>query len=354
MIPPLRPTLRRLATLVVVAVLLVVLWFSYRLLSSNETHGPAINFVQNRGGDPSASLPRTPLNPIKAQTKTAPAASRQDIIDGILAVYRKTQLSRELDLAQQRYGTDYWKPDHNGAELAALRERRDALLRDLSDEGNRAIASYFPNQAVEPVTLRPLFDDDHPAPNITYLSPDSRERFEAALLRQPELDRQKADEIARETLSAEELEWYHRWNDRNAAALRNELVGFDANEREFNALLQQNRVAGETGESYGSGFALEGQIGHDRLMQLETLRSPAMHTAIQDLNHAGLPLDSAAWLASTRQRAIADIQQIWQNATLSDAAKAQQVSAVQRQYGQQIDARLGRRGSTLEEIGRAP
>lgn len=353
MLSKLSPTLRRFLTLILFVAVLAVVWLSVRWRHPAQTPTFATSTALHHADSATSARAQAPTPSAVARPPTA-SASRQDIIDGVLAVYRKTQLNRELELEQQRYGTDYWKPDRNGAELAALRTRREAMLRQLSEEANRAIAAYFPNESVEPITLRPMFNDDEPAPNVTYLSPTARARFEEALLRLPDIDRRKADEQALQVLSGSDLEWYHRWNDRNAVALREQLLGFDPTEREFNALLQQNRVLGEAGDSYGGGFALEGQLGRERLAQLEALSSPAMHTALQDLNRAGLALANAEWLAATRQRAATEIQQVWQDTTLSDPAKAQQVSALQRQYGAAIDARLGRRGSTLEEMGRSP
>jgi hypothetical protein len=160
--------------------------------------------------------------------------------------------------------------------------------------------------------------------------------------------------VASRLLSGAELEWYRRWNDPLAVTLRQQIVGFDASEREFNVLMQHNRVLAEAGEAYGSSFALEGQLGRERYTQLETVQSPAMQSAVQDLNRAGIALVNAEWLASTRQRATEEIQQVWQSTNLSDTAKAQQVSTLQRQYGVMIDTRLGRHGSTVDEVGQTP
>jgi hypothetical protein len=352
--PTPNPFLSRLLAPLVAAALILAIWLWMHASRPKEI-GAIDRAVVQHESSPAAEEPiDTPRQPAIAAVHPTNPTSRQDIIDGVRAVYRKVQLTRELDLEQQRYATDYWKPDHNGADLAALRSQRATLLRELSEEATRVIAAYFPNEAVEPLTLKPLFSDDSPAPNLSFLSADSRRHLESELLQNSELDRARFDDVAARVLSGPELEWYRRWNDPMAAALRQQLVGFEASEREFNVLLQHNRVLAEAGEAYGSSFALEGQLGRERYTQLEAFKSPAFQSAVQDLNRAGIALVNADWLASTRQRAAEEIQQVWQSPSLSDAAKAQQVSTLQRQYGVMIDTRLGRHGSSVDEVGQTP
>jgi len=71
----------------------------------------------------------------------------------VLALYRKEQLTRELDLEQLRYGRHPWQTEPNGRELAALQQTRDALLKELSAEANQVLDRLFPAEAGEAITL---------------------------------------------------------------------------------------------------------------------------------------------------------------------------------------------------------
>ncbi len=348
--PPAVSSFRTRALLVVGTLLfLVIFWWSTRP-DAKPARFPTVRqpaLAPARSIHP-ATLPR--LGAPKSDPADQPTAA--EVVAYVTAIYRHEQLTRELDLEQRRYGNTYWQSDRDGAELARIRADRAALIAELGAEANAVLATELGPEAGAAVTLTPFFDDDHPAPNLTYLSPRSREAFEAEVLAVGANRREQFADIATATLSPAELAQYHAWNDRASAALRTELVGFDASEAEFQAILHTDRSGEAVPEIVAANLAT--QLGAERYQQLVQLENPAMLTAVHDLNRAGLPLTFASWLATTRQNAMAAIQQVWQDNTLSDANKSDRVSALQRTYGQSISATLGRPVSNLDELGAAP
>jgi len=82
--------------------------------------------------------------------------------------------------------------------------------------------------------LTAFFSLDRPGPNLGFLSPASREKMTEAILaraQEGELEAGNLMETAGRVLSGAELADYTRWNAPVAAALRNRLAGFDADER---------------------------------------------------------------------------------------------------------------------------
>jgi hypothetical protein len=241
--------------------------------------------------------------------------TRREATELVRALYRKEQLTSELDLEQLRYGYKYWQSECNGRELAELQHARDSMLKQLSAEANQVLNDLFPNEAGEPITLLALFDTTHPGPNLTFLSPSLREQFESEILAGDEdhgVDRERLFDIATRLLPSNKMESYRRWNDRSAAVLRDRLIGFNQTESE--------------------------------------LKDPAMSTALRDLQRFGLPLGEAEWLAATRALAVEDIGKIWQSAALSDAMKRESVTQTERAYSQTIATKLALPEASLDGL----
>jgi hypothetical protein len=277
------------------------------------------------------------------------ASTRREATEWVRALYRKEQVTRELDLEQRRYGRNYWQSECNGRELAILQQTRETLLKQLSAEATQLLNDLFPGEAGEPIALVAIFAPDRPGPNLTFLSASARERFEARILSADGV-REHLIEIATQVLRPEEMESYHQWNDRAVAALRNQLVGFDQTEGEFGAILLETRLVAEDGEASGTGPTLERQLGAARYADLLRIKDPPMHTALQDLQRLGLPLAEAEWLAATRTRAIAEMDEIWKNAALTDVTKRERVLQLERIHGQTIAAKLALPDATLDGL----
>jgi hypothetical protein len=275
--------------------------------------------------------------------------TREEVVTFVLATYRKELFTRELELEQRRYGHAYWKSDRSGAVLAQLRADRTTLIAELTAEANDVLAATLPKDRPATITLAPFFDDDHPGPNVGFMSAESRARFEAQVLASGTAAPENLATIATDILAPAELALYHAWNDHANAALRTILIGFDATEAEF--LTIRDAHATESANDPAVAAKLEATLGHDRYIQLVQLESPPLQTAVQALNRLGLPLANASWLASTREAATAAIQQVWQDKMLPDAAKADRVALLQRELGQAVATKLGVPGSDLDELG---
>jgi hypothetical protein len=202
--------------------------------------------------------------------------------------------------------------------------------------------------------LTAIFSAEHAGPNLAFLSPAQRERFEAEILADDgghgADDPGRLGAIAARVLPPDKVDLFHRWNDPAAAALRAQLVGFNPSEDEFIAIrgeMQSLAAEGETTEPAGH---LEIALGSARFAELQKLLEPALHTAINDLQRLGLPLAEAPWLAETRARATADLGEIWRSTTLTDAMKRDRVTQTERFYGQAIAAKLGLPAAALDGI----
>ncbi len=274
----------------------------------------------------------------------------------VRALYRREQLTRELDLEQQRYGAHYWQAERSPRAIAQLQQAKAALLAQLAAEANQVLDELFPGQAGEPLAFAAIFDADHPGPQAADLPAALRARFEAEVLARG-VDRDPCAErwleIAEQILPAAEAETYRRWNEPAAAALRARLVGFAASEAEFGAILDATRANGGEPDS-GVAAALETTLGAARFAEWQASQAPALRGALHDLQRLDLPLENAAWLATTRTSAIAAIQRTWQDATLADAAKARQVALLERVYGRMIATKFALPESSLDELSPAP
>ena len=283
----------------------------------------------------------------------APAATRREATELVRALYRKEQLTSELDLEQLRYGYNYWQSECSGRELAELQQAKESMLKQLSAEANQVLNDLFPNEAGEPITLIALFDTTHPGPNLTFLSPSLREQFESEILAgdgDRGVDRERLFDIATRLLPSREMASYRQWNDRPAAVLRDQLVGFNQTESEFVAILHEASLAEEDGGVHGTEVGLETQLGAARYADFLKSKDPAMYTALHDLQRFGLPLEEAEWLAATRTRAVEDIGKIWQSAALSEATKRERVAQTERAYGQTIAAKLALPEASLDGL----
>jgi hypothetical protein len=268
--------------------------------------------------------------------------TRAEAVATVRALYRKEQLTRELDLEQRRYGTHYWESDGAGPALALVEQARAALVRQLSAEANQVLADLFPGETGESVVLAPLFDADHAGPQVSGISAEGRRRFEARLLAEP-AERFPAEtatllELAAEALPEAELTVYRRWNAPAAVALRNQLIGFAATEAEFKAILAETATVSATGETEPT--ALASRLGPERFAAWQAQVSPDVQTALHDLQRLGLPLTQAGWLVALRAEAAASVQQAWQDGALADWAKPARVAQLQTDYAQAIAARL--------------
>ena len=271
-----------------------------------------------------------------------PAATRSEAAQRVKALYRKEQLTRELDLEQRRYGRDYWQSEISGRELAKLQQAREVMLKELTAEANQLLNDLFPKEAGEPIVLTALFDPEHAGPNITFLSPAQRERFEAAILDEggDAVDRERMLNFALRVLTAGEMDSFRKWNEPSSSSLREQLIGFNQTEVEFIAVRRDAQLTDEERDTPAGAAGLEAQLGPVRFAELLKLRDPAMRTALHDLQRLGLPLAEADWLAAARSRAIADIGEIWQSAALTDAAKRERVAQTERAYSQAISTKF--------------
>lgn len=275
------------------------------------------------------------------------AAAREHV----RALYRNEQLTRELDLEQQRYGARYWDSECDGRDFARLQSAREALVRQLTDEANAVLRELYPSEALEPIALRTIFDAEHAGPNVRFLSPEARERFEAALLStwgEARLDTGVVLAVAERAMAAEEFAEFTRWNAPAAVALRERLVGFDASEQEFRVLLRA------ISDADGEAALVPAEFSPERAERLRQIEEPALRTALRDVRRLGLPLTEADWLAATRAQAAASIQRAWDDPGLSFGAKQGQVALLERTFSRAIADRFGLPGSSIDELHLRP
>jgi hypothetical protein len=339
-------------TLVFAAVLAVgVLWFLRRSADGDVSPGSV-------GPSVAPSQPTAPRVTVAPNSPTATASenafaaapSRTEVVAYLQHVYRQEELARELELEQERFAAEYWQSDRSGPTLDQIRARRTEMIRLLSAEANAVLGSMCPDESGAPIELAPFFDDDHPAPNVRFLSPESRRTFVAALFASGPANSEQLTALAAQTLSGAEFDTFWKWNDRAAVALRSQLVGFEPTETEFLTLLNHNRAFDPSADDNGSN-ALAAALGPQRAAELRLLEAPDIQTAVHDLDRLGLPLSSAQWLADLRQQASAAIQQIWSDEALPSTLKAERVRELEQSYGQTIASKLGLQASTLDELG---
>ena len=257
----------------------------------------------------------------------------------LLGYYRHEQLAQELELEQTRYGARYWEPELGIAALQDLQLRREDLLKRLGAEMNALLVEMAPGETGEALGLEPFFTIDRAGPNLGFLPAESRAKMIEALAVGP-LEPEKLPDIARQVLSADEFQQYTRWNAPTAAALRNRLVGFDADENEFNAVLRWTQATDAVIGATPARADLEQSLGSARLAEFEHLQEPVMKTAVQDLQRLGLPLDQAAMLAGIRRQAVEHLQDVWGDPRVPDAQKSSRVSQVEAAYRLAIAAQL--------------
>lgn len=313
--------------------------------------------VANRPPSPPAKLPTPTAHPNAPEPRStvadappaAPRPSRQEVVAYLTATYRQELFARELELEQRRYREHYWQADQSGPALARLAADRDALIAQLTAEANEVLASTCGGAPGAEIELPPIFDDDHPGPNLAFLSAAARNAFTAAAAAAPAYD--NLGQIADATLTGPELTLYHAWNDRANAALRNELVGFEPSEGEFLAVRGAQSARALDPDTAAATPMLAAQLGAERFADLLRIQSPEMRTALHELDQVGLPLSDATWLARTRQAAIAAIQRVWQDPSIPAEAKPAHVAVLQRTYGREIAAKLALTRSTIDELG---
>jgi hypothetical protein len=288
-----------------------------------------------------AALAPSPISSPAAATRAQAAAQ-------LTALYRAEQLTREIDLEQKRYGDRYWKSECTGIEFAALQVAREELVNRLTAEANQILTSLFPTSSSDAITLEPIFDANHAAPNVSGLSPASRQRLEQEILASRSVDAGELLALAARVLPSPEFEAYRSWNDPAASALRHQLVGFDASEGEFLAILRDGHANESTLDGYDSHSKLEAALGPTRYAEYASATDAALNSAAQDLHRFGLPLDHAGWLATTRSEAIAAVQQIWSDPVLADSQKKQKLAEVEQRYATAVAARLSLPAASLD------
>ena len=275
-----------------------------------------------------------------------PKATRSEAAAWLKTIYRKEQLTRELEFEQLRYGRAYWEPEANGAALATINEARAAMISQLSEEANDVLKTLFPDEAGEAIVLAEIFDADRPGPNLTFLSPESRAQFEtlaAAALETAPLTPDRLLELARQILPSPQLERYLAWNAPSSAALRQQLAGFSPTEQDFTAILRASRSDGEPEQD-----SIERELGAARHADFKRATDPAMQTAVNDLHRLGLPIEHAGWLAELRTQAGKAIQRVWSNEALADFAKSSEAARVQQNFRREIVVHFAAHGRTID------
>jgi len=307
---------------------------------------------------PPPSAPRAPGALAVASPRESLVANahltRAEAAEELRQIYRQEELTRELEFEQRRYGANYWSAEADGAQLAALRRERDAMIARLNSEANAVLALMFPPETGEPIALAAIFGDDHPGPNLSGVSPAGRQKLEVEILAAAEVDPANLLAVASQILPAADLASYRQWNAPAVIALRHELVGFAPSEREFLAILRAAPGEEDGRDAAVTNVELAAELGGEREAEFRRTIDPAYQTAVQALQRLGRPLADASWLAATRARATSEIQQVRQDPALGDAAKTERVAAVERAYGQAITARLALPVGSLDDFGPAP
>jgi hypothetical protein len=323
----------------------------------------SVGYVCCRSGLPAAPASRPPPLPVRRPPLHVPARPplrpasptgdlpRAEVIGIVRTFYRQELLKRELDLEQQRYGEAYWEADQDGRVLAGIRDARAQLASDLSAEANDVLAALLPGDVDDDrVRLTSFFDDDHPGPNLRFLSESSRRQFVSEVLAQNWVDQSQLAAAADRTLSRAERELYHVWNDTAPAALREQLVAFHPGEREFLIVLAASGHAEES----DTRALLEAQLGSDRYRELREVTAPSTATAVHDLRRAGLPVTSASWLASVRQAASDAVRQVWQDGSIPERSKPSRAAQVEAAYTRMIATTLSVPVRSLDELPLPP
>jgi hypothetical protein len=298
--------------------------------------------------DETAAKPLAPPAPVPVKLL------RGEVAEYLKALYQKEQLAEELALEQRRYGKNYWQSEADGPALATLRAARQAMLARLASELNVRIDELCPDQPGDPVVLRALFDDDRPAPNLSFLSAESRQTFEHTLQSALadgtfDADAQRLLALAMPALPAEQAELYRKWNQPASAALRHQLIGFETSETEFTALLERSRAIASTGEAPNADVTLAVRLGAERYTEYLRLQDPAVQTALHELHRRGLPVQHAEWLATSRAAGSDALQQVWNDPTLPEPSKAERVEAVRRSYRDAINTQLSSTGAVADD-----
>jgi len=330
-------TPRNLLLLICALAVGLLFWRAFNVVPSPvRVASPAVA----RGDDP---------RPVGARaTSVARGLSRREVVDFVRAQYRQEQLSRELDLEQQRYAGNYWEAGLDGRELAVLQRARETMIKELADEANQVLRDLLSGEGSEVLSFSAFFAADRPGPNLSFLSAASRMQLEREILGRAGGTSDEADWLERaaeRVLSPAELTDYRRWNDSAAAALRERLAGFDPTEAEFLAI--QRSAAGTDDTD------LAAQLGTARFAEFSAIQAPAAQTALHDLRRLGLPLENVGWLALTRAQAVESIQAVWQNAAVSDREKRAQVERLERAYGAMIAAQLSLPAAALDGLSSA-
>jgi len=278
-------------------------------------------------------------------------ASIREIITGELLHYRQREQYRaELLIEQGRYAPHYWELPPAIETIGELERLRQNELARLDQEVNGELKDLFGSAAAPPPVARPLFGPDSPGPKIDFLPPASQQRLAEALFNQdPDAKMSSVDrmDFVRQLLAPDEFDLYAKWNSPAAVSLGSELVGFGANQAEFDAIYQWQSVA-DSEQGFPSGETrveadnqLKAALGPDRYAAFEHLQDPAYQTVAQMLNRWGLPSTSADKVLALRQSAMSAMDAIWQDSTLSDEEKAARVEKTRQQFRQQITAQLG-------------
>lgn len=271
--------------------------------------------------------------------ETAIGRKRGEIGEALRLYFGKEQVRVELEIEQRRYGNFYWQTELGEKDLIELDHIRAARLRELTLEMNAMLDDLEAGDPGTRMTLTPIFDAGHAGPNVGFLSPDSLARMEeliADLAQHGPVDASRLLAGAQQILTPDEMALYRLWNAPENGLLRNQLVGFNATEDEFNAISRWpgfvNQGNSETGGEEQAELTLATQIGVQRLADLIRLRDPEVQTAVQDLHRLGLPLEQAEPLAVFRSQGVGAIQQVWSDPALPSPAKEERVLQIQQSY----------------------
>ena len=269
---------------------------------------------------------------------------RGKIAQELRASFRRDQVRMELVIQQRRYGRDYWQTEASEKQLRELDRIQSMQLRGLAREMNELLDGLCGDKSDEIITLAPIFDASHPGPNIGFLSPESRAKVEELIAEQSLHGLPDAAELLTKmetVLSGKELVQYRQWNSPDHGLLRNQLVGFNATEGEFNAIAQWPGFVNQGNSSTDDDqvmLELADRIGVQRLADLIRLRDPEIQTAVHDLHRLGLPLDQAEALAALRGQGVSEIEQTWTDPTVPSAMKELRVRQLLGDYRARIAA----------------
>lgn len=270
------------------------------------------------------------------------------------AAFRRELLRAEVELEQVRYGPHFWDAPLPPAS-AEIEARRAELARQLNAAIRAHLLAEFPEADVAPPTVEPFFDPDHPAPNLAFLSADSRERVLARIAALP-ADASRAPAallaLAEETLSGAELADYRHWNEPEARAVRAQLAGFAPDQPEFAAIRAWQAAHAGGGEANDAWLA--SQLGAARYAEFKRHLSPDVQTALRDAERLGLTLTEVDWLADYRREFVAQLQVAWNDATLLEPQRSARVAQLHASARAAICVRLGLSPLLAREIEPLP